>query len=141
MPFAPTVSPDAIFVVYTRNTRRSAACAPVGPGDPLSPHKTTPTRVFSPSQQPLDDLNQPTTKSPWRFGGEAIGRPGANKRSALGFGVQRGLPFGTVDWLQMAQLICKQSVTCLTKSVLAPCPREFALICTKWHWLAYNKQW
>ncbi|MDB1112595.1 hypothetical protein, partial [Pseudomonas extremaustralis] len=131
--FAPTVSPDANFVVYTRNARRGAACEPVGLADARSPNKTTPTRVLSPSQHTLDDPNQPTTKSPWRFGGEAIGQPGANKRSALGFGVQRGFPFGTVDWLRMAQLICKQSVTCLTKSVLVPCPREFALICTKWH--------
>lgn len=114
-PFAPTVSPDAIFVVYTLDVRRGAACEPVGTGDPLSPHKTTPTRVLNPSQHTPDDPNQPTTKSPWRFGGEAIGQPGANKLSALGFGVQRGFPFGTVDWLRMAQLICKQSVTCLTR--------------------------
>src|SRR5450830_483407 len=69
-PFAPTVSPDANFVVYTRNARQDAACEPVDLADSRSLNKTTPTRVLSPSQHTLDDPNQPTTKRPlavrWR---------------------------------------------------------------------------
>ncbi|GAB0069187.1 hypothetical protein IBA8402_49550 [Pseudomonas syringae] len=50
--FAPTVSPDAIFVVYTLDVRRGAACAQVGSGDVLSLHKIAQTRFQALSLRP-----------------------------------------------------------------------------------------
>lgn len=41
--FAPTESPDAVFVVYRCDARRDVACEPLSPADARLLNKTTPT--------------------------------------------------------------------------------------------------